>query len=204
MYQNTEITSFLADSSFFYTIAIGVDSKYAYVSDNYDRNFDFLNETLLGKHFSITLHPEDIAVCAEAGEKCFAEPGRLVPATLRKHNGRGGFVITQWELKAYFSSDGQPAGIFCIGYNITDHMETKSKLASANSALSIKDDKLEEISFIQSHYVRKPLANIIGLTNIMSTMEMNKNLKNINKMLVDSCVELDNTIRNISEKSSAD
>jgi hypothetical protein len=200
MQQINEISSFLADSSFFYAIAIGIDGRYTHVSANYDRNFDFLNESLLGKHFSITLHTDDVAVCAEVGGKCFEEPGKLFPATLRKHDGRGSFVITQWEMKAFFAEDGQPAGIFCIGYNITEYMDTKSQLDDANSELSIKDGRLYEIGFIQSHLVRKPLANIIGLTNIMSTMKLSENLKNINNMLLDSSIELDTVVRTISNK----
>jgi hypothetical protein len=202
MQQINEISSFLANSSFFYSIGIGMDSRYSYVSPNYDRNFDFLNESLLGKHFSITLHPDDIAICAEVGGKCFAEPDRLFPATLRKHDGKGGFVITQWEMKAFFDEDGQPVGIFCIGYNITEYMDTKSRLDDVQSELSVKDGRLQEIGFIQSHLVRKPLANIIGLTNILSTMEIDENLKSINKMLLDSSIELDTVVRTISNKSS--
>jgi len=38
-----QINDFLNNSSFFYTIAIGMDSKYAYVSPNYNRNFDQSN-----------------------------------------------------------------------------------------------------------------------------------------------------------------
>lgn len=204
MQQNTEIISFLADSSFFYSIGIGMDGNYTYVSANYDRNFDFLNESLLGKNFSITLHPDDIAICEEVGGKCFAEPGRLFPATLRKHDGKGGFVVTQWEMKAYFDEDGQPGGIFCIGYNITEYMDTKSRLADANSELSNKETRLQEIGFIQSHLVRKPLANIIGLVNIINTMDVSKNIKNMNDMLMESSVELDGVIKSISNKTSSD
>lgn len=98
--------------------------------------------------------------------------------------------------------DGMPTGIHCIGYNITEYIDTKSKLADANSELSIKDGQLAEIGFIQSHLVRKSLANIIGLTNIMHTMEMSENLKSISKMLLVSSIELDNVVKKISNKTS--
>ena len=106
------INRFLNDSTFFYTIAIGMDSNYSYVSSNYDRNFEFSNGTLLGRPFSVTLHPDDISICESVGMQCFSEPGRLFAATLRKHDGRGGFVTTQWEMQAYFDEHGQPEGIF--------------------------------------------------------------------------------------------
>jgi hypothetical protein len=196
-----EINDFLAKSAFFYSISIGMDGKYSYVSPNYDRNFDFIGGSLLGKDFFLTLHPDDVKICSAVGAKCFEEPDSLFPATLRKHNGKGGFVITQWEMKAQLNDDNQPVGIFCIGYNITEHMDTKSRLADASLELSTREEQLNEIGFIQSHLVRKPLANIIGLSSIISNMETNENLKNINTMLADSTNELDEVIRAIVKRS---
>ena len=106
-----ETNKFLESSSFFYTIAIDMNGNYSYVSDNYDNNFDFVNDSLLYKPFSITLHPDDIIICEVVGKKCFENPGKLIPATLRKHNGKGGFVFTQWELQAMFDEAGVPEGI---------------------------------------------------------------------------------------------
>jgi hypothetical protein len=189
-----EINSFLASSSFFYTIAIGMDSRYSYVSDNYNRNFALLEESLVGKHFSITLHPDDIAHCEEAGGKCFENPGVLIPATLRKHDGKGGFVITQWEMQAIFNEQQQPEGVFCIGYNITE-------LISAQTEIETKNTKLSEIGFIQSHLVRKPLANIIGLSNLLSTIEVSPDVQQLHDKLISSANELDLVIKEISQKA---
>ncbi|WP_428330147.1 hypothetical protein [Mucilaginibacter sp.] len=200
MDRHQQINDFLVNSSFFYTIAIGMDSKYAYVSNNYNKNFDQSNGSLLGKDFSITLHPDDIAICAEVGMKCFEQPGTLLPATLRKHDGKGGFVITQWEMKAYFDSEGQPEGIFCIGYNITEYVDTRSRLDNAKSEIAVKNDQLSEIGFIQSHVIRKPLANIMGLTNVLESMELTINNRHVIEMMISSAKELDGVIREISDK----
>ncbi|MDP9082129.1 MAG: PAS domain-containing protein [Bacteroidota bacterium] len=189
-----QINAFLRDSSFFYTIAIGMDSRYSYVSRNYDRNFGFTNNTLLGRHFSVTLHPEDVAICEHIGIQCFMNTGQLLPATLRKHNGRGGFVTTQWEMQALFDGQGQPEGIFCMGYNITEFVETRSQLNSAHT-------QLNEIGFIQSHMVRKPLANIIGLADLIQQEATDERLVQFCGMMKDSTAELDEVIKAISNKT---
>lgn len=188
-----ETNAFLANSSFFYTIAIGMNSCYSYVSDNYNRNFDFVKKSLLGKHFSITLHPDDIAICVEAGGRCFENPGKLIPTTLRKHDGKGGFVITQWEMQAIFNEHQEPQGIFCIGYNITE-------MVSAKTEVEIKNTQLSEIGFIQSHGVRKPLANIIGISDLLSAIEVDPEVRQLHELLVSSAKELDTVIREISDK----
>lgn len=197
-----ETNALLANSSFFYTIAIGMDSRYSYVSDNYSRNFDRLKESLLGKHFSVTLHPEDIVICEEAGRRCFENPGSLVAATLRKHDGKGGFVVTQWEMQAMFNKHQEPDGIFCIGYNITEYVDTRARLASANDEIESKTMKLNDIGFIQSHVVRKPLANIIGLSDLLSTMEVSPNVRQVQELLFSSARELDNVIKEIIDNTA--
>ncbi|MDN3583428.1 PAS domain-containing protein [Mucilaginibacter flavus] len=189
-----QVNQFLKDSSFFYTIAIGMDSTYTYVSKNYDRNFEFTNGTLLGRHFSVTLHPEDVAICAQVGGQCFSAPGELFSATLRKHDGSGGYVTTQWEMQALFDQQGQPEGIFCIGYNITEFVDTQSRLASANNQLS-------DIGFMQSHLVRKPLANIIGLSKLISEELKDEKTGQLCAMLLESADELDQVVRDISDKT---
>ena len=189
-----QINQFLKESLFFYTIVIGMDSRYSYVSKNYDRNFEFTGGTLLGKHFSVTLHPEDIVICETVGMQCFSAPGQLFSATLRKNDGHGGFVTTQWEMQAVFNEQGAPDGIFCIGYNITEFVDTRSKLESAHSQLS-------EISFIQSHLVRRPLANIIGLSALIRREDVSERLNELCEMLEKSSNELDDVIREITTKT---
>lgn len=190
----TQINNFLKDSSFFYTIAIGMDSCYSYVSKNYDRNFEFTDSTLLGRHFSVTLHPDDVKICEEVGGQCFSAPGQLFAATLRKHNGAGGFVTTQWEMQALFDEQGQPEGIFCIGYNITEFVDTRSRLDSAHN-------QLNQIGFMQSHLVRRPLANIMGLSSLISQELKKEDMNHLCDMLEKSTAELDEVIKDISNKT---
>ncbi|HET8829813.1 MAG TPA: PAS domain S-box protein [Pelobium sp.] len=197
MIKFNETAKLLEHSAFFYTIAIDMDGRYSYISKNYDKSFDFTKESLLGKNFSVTLHPDDVKICAEVAGKCFESPEALFPITLRKLNGKGGFVITQWEMQAIVDEKNLPKGIFCIGYNITEHIKTSAELQNAYTEIASKEDQLHEIGLIQSHGVRRPLANIIGLTGILKTMNLDKNLANVNDMLVESAEQLDQVIKEI-------
>jgi hypothetical protein len=175
------------NSNFYYAIIIGMDSNYSYVSPNYDRNFDFLGGSLLGKPYDISVHPDDTRICGAVAQMCFENPDRLFPATLRKHDGKGGFVFTQWEFKALFNEQGQPDGILCIGYNITEHVATR--------------DRLADIGYIQAHLVRRPLANLIGLIGVLDTMKLDPNLVNIKDMISASASELDAIIKEVIGKA---
>ncbi|MDN3551224.1 PAS domain-containing protein [Mucilaginibacter aquaedulcis] len=196
MHRYEQINQFLNASAFFYTIAIGMDSVYTYVSPNYDRNFSFGKGTLRGQHFSVTLHPEDVRLCEAAGPQCFQDPGRLFPVTLRKHDGQGGFVTTQWQMQAMLDKQGLPQDIFCIGYNITEFVDIKTKL-------NLAETHLDEISFIQSHGVRKPLANIMGLTKLLRSAESEAEREELMNMLALSADEFDQIIQETSAKGTA-
>lgn len=60
---------------------------------------------------------------------------------------------------------------------------------------------LERISWVQSHKVRKPLANILALSDLLSK-NANAEDKMILKMLTDSSKELDEVVREIVELSN--
>ena len=118
----------------------------------------------------------------------------MFAATLRKHDGHGGFVTTQWEMQALFDSQGQPEGIFCIGYNITEFVDTRSRLDNANH-------QLYNIGLMQSHSVRKPLANIIGLSTLIRQEASGRQVDDLCIMLQQSTAELDQVIKDISNKT---
>jgi light-regulated signal transduction histidine kinase (bacteriophytochrome) len=60
---------------------------------------------------------------------------------------------------------------------------------------------LEKIAWIQSHKVRKPLANILALTDLIKK-NANEEDKLIIKMLSDSSNELDQVVKEIVELST--
>jgi PAS domain S-box-containing protein len=196
-----ETIKLLENSSFYYLIAIGMDGNYSYVSPNYDRNFRYQYNTLLDRPFHVTMHPEDVKICQEVAGKCFDSPEGLFHATLRKHDGRGGYIFTQWEFKAIIDSENQRNGIFCIGYNITEQIATQSALTQANHQVNEQNEKLHQIAFINSHLVRRPLANILGLTGVLNQMELNENLRTLVKMIAESAAQLDLEVKNINYTS---
>lgn len=168
-------------SAFFYIICTGLDGNYSYVNTNYARTFGFVEQDLIGKPYYITMHPDDRRVCEEVSAKCIQQPDKLFPATIRKHDGQGGYIITQWEFKASFDDNGNFEGIFCMGYDITELDKSK--------------DQLKQIAFQQSHVVRRPLANILGIAHILSKMEVDDAIKNLVEMMIQNATELDQSIK---------
>ena len=174
-------------SLFYYIICTGMDGNYSYVNRNYARTFHYVGENLVGKPYYITMHPDDTKVCEETSIRCLQNPGRAFPATIRKHDEKGGYIITQWEFIAGFTEAGEPEGIFCMGYDITE--------------LDKKNEQLKTIAFQQSHVVRRPLANILGIAHILSKMETDAGIHNLVDMMTQSAEELDAVIKEIVDKT---
>jgi len=85
---------------------------------------------------------------------------------------------------------------FCSLMDITDKKTAERKLMSQN-------EKLRKIAWLQSHEVRKPLANILGLLSLMESQKIHTEHGHVFQYLKQSSDELDQIIRNIIEKTKA-
>ncbi len=177
-----------------------MNSKYAYLNNRYKQAFNGIHGNLVGQHYSITIHPDDLNICVSVAQQCFRNPEEIFPAIIRKHDGKGGYIFTQWEYKALFDENNNPAGIFCIGNDITEFMNTSMTLQKTTASLDVAKVTLEEIAYIQSHVVRKPIANILGLSMVLQNIDADDSVKSITTMIASSAKELDEVIRTVAQK----
>lgn len=106
-----------------------------------------------------------------------------------------------WFLRRYygvFDSTGELSGIVIASINITNRKEQELQIQKHAEAL-------REIAKIQSHEIRRPVANIMGLTDLMDLEKkpLEENLQ-ILQYLRQSAQELDNLISRIVDKTQSD
>ncbi|MFV8369688.1 hypothetical protein [Flavobacterium sp. LB2R40] len=192
-----ETKELLDKSVLFYAITTSMDGTYSYVNEYYAKNFSHIENNLVGQPYYITMHPDDRNTCMEVSTKCFENPGELFPATIRKHDGQGGYIYTQWEYKAIFDEQKNPVGVFCLGYNITKYVAEELQLQSVQEENEKKSAIIKKIIFQQSHLIRAPLSNIIGLSSIIDKTLLDSNTSNICDMILESSNQLDEVIKGI-------
>jgi PAS domain S-box-containing protein len=197
-----ETKKLLQNSNIYYLIAVGMDSNYLYVNDRYSKIFESIHGNLIGRHYSTTMHKEDQEICKTTSAKAFMNPDEIFPATIRKFDGKGSYVITQWEYKALLDEQQQPVGIFCIGHDITQYMQTSTELENTKESLSKTQLTIAQMAYVQSHVIRKPIANIMGLTLLLDSFGMDPNLHQMFTMINDSAKELDQVIRDMAPEGS--
>lgn len=183
--QFEEIKILLGNSVTYYLIAVDMDSNYSYLNKRYADMFAGIHGNLIGKHYAITMHPDDQHTCQVVSEMAFKHSDMVFPATLRKHDGKGGFIITRWEYKAMFNDEGLPAGIFCIGHDVTELMQVTLEL--------------EQIKISHSHSIRRHVANLLGLGKLIQEATEMGDMKDAARMIEQSALDLDKVVRELSK-----
>ncbi|WP_457288985.1 PAS domain-containing protein [Pedobacter sp. UYP24] len=178
-----QLKALLGESSTYYLIAVDMESNYSFINRRYSEMFEPVHGNLVGKHYALTLHPDDQQTCKIVSQLAFSYPNNVFPATLRKHDGYGAFIVTRWEYRAMFNDQGAPAGIFCLGHNITELLQAKGDL--------------QQIKYDHSHQVRRHVANLIGLGKLMKEANGAEDIQDVVRMITESADELGNVIRDL-------
>ena len=170
-------------SNIYYLVLIDNEVNYAYLNNYFLEKYAALYKEGEKKSALAALHPDDYELAAEISNNCRNEPDKSFEVVLRKLNGKGGHTITQWEFKANITTSGEIEGIIGVGYDITD-FETRSQ------HINILSSAINDVAYKQSHVIRRPLANIIGLIEVLENSTVPALIKTIVKMLRESCNEL--------------
>lgn len=82
-------------------------------------------------------------------------------------------------------------GISCFSRDVTEHQQHLQKIEHQN-------EQLKKIAWSQSHEVRKPVANILGLVQLLQCETANEESKTLLTYIKKSAEDLDEIIRNIT------
>jgi PAS domain S-box-containing protein len=93
-----------------------------------------------------------------------------------------------------YDDAGKPMRIIGAMQDVTDRINYIQRLEE-------KNEKLIEISWMQSHVVRAPLAQILGLSELLACDERDKEKMQLLKRLRGSANELDQVIKSIIQKA---
>ncbi len=177
------IFSLLNTSETFYLVLVDDDGNYAYLNNCFMEKYAAVYRQSTQRSALAALHPDDHGSCFKANMLCRQFPHQTFPLTLRKLNGKGGYTITQWDFKANLNAQGYINGVVGIGYDITD-------FESRQDHIHFLTKTLKDVAYRQSHVIRRPLANIMGLVEVLDHSKLDNATKDIVTMLKQSIKEL--------------
>ena len=81
------------------------------------------------------------------------------------------------------------------------NIQLNTKVSNQGDIIKNNLAQLHNIKQTQSHFVRRPVSNIIGLISLLNMTELSDTQKEILEQLTDSSKELDDVIREIVQQS---
>ncbi|CAM3773936.1 PAS domain-containing protein [Mucilaginibacter galii] len=107
-----------------------------------------------------------------------------------------------------FEKDGDGELLYAATvYKVTDRKKYEDELLKkkqqADIEKEIKEDTLKQVAYDQSHLVRAPLANILGLTALLEGMEVSDEVRDMIDLLRTSAVKLDSEVIKLTDKLTA-
>lgn len=149
----------------------------------------------LYKIFFKAIHPDDTDMMVKIIDELLSMKKEVNGAVYRivLADGKTRYIESHAIIKK--SDSGRVLSLIGTNRDVTEDVLVQEKIKMQNKVL-------REIAFIQSHEVRKPLANILGVIEILKTSGAINELE-IFDHLVESANELDQQIRTIVNKTNS-
>jgi len=189
------IVGLLHNSNNYYLVLVDNYGNYAYINSYFANKYADFYQDNRTRSAGAALHPDDHAVSYETAQKCIQNPAQCFEVTLRKLDGQGGYIMTHWDFKANVTDNGIE-GVIGVGYDITDFTSRQEHIRFLTSTL-------KDVAYKQSHVIRRPLANIMGLIDILEQGELDESTKHIVQMLKKSCKDLNTEFNGFLIKDSS-
>jgi len=158
-------------------------------------HYGYTNEEFLSMTIKDIRPPEDVPRLEKEIHENRQDP-QVVRTRLTEHRKKNGELIKVEIQFAEFQYKGIKANIV-IANDITQRL-------NYIKAIEDQNEKLREISWIQSHIVRAPLTRIMGLIPLINDAnENNDEKKKMLEYILTSANELDDVIKHITDKTRA-
>jgi len=182
----------LIESQSSYLIRTNVEGRFTFVNQQFEQKFGFLKDDFIGTDSLQTVAEADHEACNQMAMTCLTQPGKIVALQLRKPHPKGGYYYTDWEFVGIPNEEGEVIEIQGIGQDATGRVESRRHILDQNR-------RLREIAWLSSHELRRPVANIIGLVELVKAAEVGHH--ELIEPLETSVLQLDQLIHDIVQRT---
>lgn len=188
----------LIDSQNVFVAKTDAFGNYIYCNAYFLRFFG-LDSRIIGVNAMDTIHPDDHQKTRDTVAKCMEHPNTPFPLIIRKPTSLGEFKGSKWEFQGIPDESGKVCEINCIGYDISEQLNSLERAQELLKITSDQNFKLKSFSHIVSHNIRSHSANLVSLADFISDTTNEEEKATFISMLKISTSKLEETIRNLSE-----
>lgn len=174
---------------------ISVEGVYQFVSPNVERIFGYSQDELVGHTAWELIHPEDQAFVLANLEK-MNTLSELLVKDFRFRDKEGNWRWVEVVLTNMLE-DEVIQGLVINSREITERKVGEIRLLQAMESITRQNDTLKEIAFVQSHEFRRPVANILGLTELVQHIELPSEDRKIVSLLQQAAADLDDQVKKV-------
>ncbi|HMJ70219.1 MAG TPA: PAS domain S-box protein [Cyclobacteriaceae bacterium] len=137
-----------------------------YASPSVERMLGFSYQEMQSMGGSEGAHPDDVAFINRLYDTISKNPGVPVPFTARVKHKEGHYVWAEGVVTNMLHNENVK-GIVSNFRDVTERKEAELQQAKMTRDAIQRNKDLEQFAYIVSHNLRAPLANILGISNIL-------------------------------------
>ena len=143
------------------------------------------------------VHPDDLDHVVAIVEEAKQSLGHsAIYHRIIRRDGSVRHIFSQGEYE--LDEKGKVTGLHGVAHDITDQKYAELERTKMISDLTQRNKDLEQFSYVVSHNVRAPLANIISLISLLSDDHLGPEGQEVVKALNESTSKLDSVIRDLN------
>jgi PAS domain S-box-containing protein len=140
--------------------------KVLYASPSVARMLGYSSQDLEVDIMSGMVHPDDVNNIQQIFKKVLANPDVAFGLELRLRKKNGTYIWTEGTIKNMLRNE-YVKGLVSNFRDITERKESELQRERIAFDLTERNNKLEQYAYIVSHNIRGPVANILGISNLL-------------------------------------
>ena len=124
--------SSIANSQTSYLVRADMEGQFTYVNDAFLAKYDYKEEEVLGRPFSLITDPNDVEPCITVANDCVKSPGESRAIEIRGVNKQRDYFWTEWEFVGIADESGRVTEIQAVGRDISNEKRTEGLLAETS------------------------------------------------------------------------
>lgn len=174
-------------------IVTDVADKITWVNNAFEENTGHKLDKIVGKTPYEILNGPDFEKVLGPGFRNKLKQRKPFTTDLVVYTANRQAIWVSVEFTPFYNDDGKYSGYIAVYQNITSRKEKEDEIQRQNNFL-------RELAWLSSHQMRRPVATMLGLMNLIEVAETEKDKDEIIPMLGTSIREMDEIVHNIHIK----
>ncbi len=190
----------LLENSLDAIVVVDADHNIVYTSESMARILGYDHDAFLVVNMlDLNIHDQDVSQMDEAYAKALSFPGAPQSATVRMKHRLGHFIWISGVITNMLDNKSV-GGVVCNFREVTKQREIELQREKIAEDLCKRNQHLEHYAYIVAHNLRAPIANLLGIANLLEMPGVSPSDKEEAKShILGSARRLDDVVRDLNE-----